>query len=149
MARAKRQIFLDKFFECNCNATEAARQAGYKHPNQQGPRLKKELQAEIDARLDEMAMPANEVLARLGDQAGASIADFITDAGLIDWTAVKEKGHLIKRIVFNKGRKATIELYSAQAALMHLDKEHGGEDGKPLEQRLVIEMRGNVSPDDL
>jgi hypothetical protein len=113
------------------------------------------MQADIDARLDEMAMPANEVLARLGEQARADLSDFITVGGLLDWVKLREcgKSHLIKKYKMTKnalGQLITeIELYSAQAALIHLDKAHGGDDGKPLEQRLVIEMRGNVDSDDL
>lgn len=123
--------------------------AGYKHPNTLGPRLKRELQTEIDARLAKMAMSANEVLERLGDIARADVSDFITETGAIDWEKVRKKGYLIKRIIHHKGRQSTIELHDAQSALQHLDRYHGGDKGQAIEQRLVIEMRGNVGPDDL
>jgi len=131
MGSAKRRVFLDKFFECGCNATEAARQAGYKKPNVQGPRLKKILQPEIDARLDEMGMPANEVLARLSEQARADLADYITTGALLDWEKLKEHGksRLIKkyRVTLNAlgQMKTEIELYDAQRALELIGKAHG------------------------
>lgn len=131
MASTKRRAWLEHYFTC-WNATEAARLAGYKYPNKQGPALKAKLKAEIDARLDEMAMPANEVLARLGKIAQANIADFITETGAIDWQAVKENGQLVKRVVHQKGQRATIELHDALATLIHLDKVHGGKGGAAI-----------------
>lgn len=139
----KRRVFVEQYLEC-WNATEAARRAGYKHPGQQGHRLLKnvQIQAVIDQRLDEMAIPANEVLARLGQQARASIGAFIKTNGQINWQAVKEQGHLVKRITKRAG-SITIELYDAQTALMHLDKHHGGKDGASLPD--VVEVQFDLS----
>ena len=102
-----RQVWLTEYFQC-WNATEAARRAGYKWPNKYGPKLKEQLQDEIDARLDEMAMPANEVLARLGEMARADIADFISETGAIDWDKIRAKGYLVKKVVHQKGQRSTI-----------------------------------------
>lgn len=135
----KRRAFIEYYLEC-WNGTEAARRAGYKYPSHQVHRLLSNvvIQAAIDARLDEMAMPANEVLARLGDHARTNVADFVTDTGAIDWQAVKEKGHLIKRITHRKGQQSVIELHDAQSALMHLDKHHGGPEGGAIPERRII-----------
>lgn len=143
MASTKRRAWLEYYFKC-WNATEAARLAGYKWPNPRGPELKKKLQPEIDARLAEMAMPANEVLARLGKIAQADISDFITETGAINWEAVRENGHLVKRIVHHKGQRSTIELHDALATLMHLDKVHGGPEGGSIPERWEVNFYSNV-----
>lgn len=74
----QQKLFVDAYFLCNCNATKAAERAGYKSPNVLGARLKTlpEVAAAIKKRLDEHAMPANEVLARLADHARSDMADF-------------------------------------------------------------------------
>lgn len=129
------------------NATEAARRAGYKYPNKLGPRLVKVgiIREAIDARLAEMAIPANEVLARLGDQASSSIGEFLNERGLVDPSVLKRKGHLVKRVTFKDGQVYAIELYDAQAALIHLDRHHGGEDGKPLPEVVEIDVREELA----
>lgn len=150
----KRKAWLEEYFKC-WNATEAARRAGYKWPEKQGPYLKQVLQAEIDARLDEMAMSSNEVLARLGDIGRADLGDFITGGGLLDFNKLKEHGktHLIKKYKVTKNALGQliyeIEIHDAQSTLHHLDRYHGGDDGKAIGSHLVIEMKGNVGPDDL
>jgi phage terminase small subunit len=132
---SKRKAWLEEYFKC-WNASEAARRVGYKWPEKQGPRNKLLMQPEIDARLDEMAMPANEVLARLGDIARADISNFLNDTGGIDWEKVREQGQLIKRVVHQKGSRATIELHDAQSALQHLDKYHGGAGSDPIPTKI-------------
>jgi len=151
---SKRQVWLEEYFKC-WNATEAARRVGYKWPDKQGPRNKALMQAEIDARLDEMAIPANEVLARLGEQARADLGDYITQGGLLDWEKLKEHGlsRLIKKYKITQdamGRiKYEIEIYDAQAALMHLDRYHGGDDGEAIEDRVTVNFISNVDDDKL
>lgn len=146
----KRRAFIEYYLEC-WNGTEAARRAGYKYPRRQASFLLSisVIQAAIDARLAEMAMPADEVLARLGDHARTNIADFVTDTGAIDWQAVQEKGHLIKRITHRKGQQSVIELHDAQAALIHLDKHHGGPGGDAIPERLIVHFTSNVDDDQL
>lgn len=71
--------FVDAYLECGFNATQAAAKAGYAHPETYGARVKKrpDVQAAITERLDELAMPAAEVLARLADIARGTLTDFI------------------------------------------------------------------------
>ena len=73
-----------KFFEAYAangmkNATEAARIAGYKHPNQSGPALlkKPKIQAAINDVLRAQVMSRDEVLRRLSSQARGEFADFV------------------------------------------------------------------------
>jgi len=135
----KRQAWLEEYFQC-WNATEAARRVGYKWPEKIGPRNKQAMQDEIDARLAEMAMPANEVLARLGDMARADISDFISETGALDWDKIRAKGHLVKKVVHQKGQRATIELHDSQSALMHLDKYHGGDGGSAIPEKTELKI---------
>lgn len=142
----KRRIFIEEYLQC-WNATEAARRVGYKHPNNQGPRLLLDvgIQGEIKRRLDEKAMGADEVLTRLAEQARGDIDECLTtDHGIVmvDWEKLKRKGltHLVKKF---KQTKAGIEVefYDAQSALVHLGKHHKlfvdrtevtGKDGAPV-----------------
>ncbi len=124
----KQQAFIDYYFLCGFNATEAARRASYAHPDVQGPRLLGNvgIRAEISRRMDEHAMPANEVLARLADMARSTMYDFLDDSGEINLKTARERGklHLIKsRSTTDKGER--IELYDAQSALVQLGKAHG------------------------
>lgn len=130
----RQRAFIAHYVE-TWNATEAARRAGYslKTAYSHGQRLLKnvEIRAEIDSKLDALAMTAAEVLARLKDQAGASMADFVSvdeDTGEAELDLAKAtkagKLHLLKKLsITDKG--ITIELHDAQAALVHLGRHHG------------------------
>lgn len=75
----KQRVFVEEYLTC-WNASEAARRAGYAAPhNIQGPRLLSNvsIQTEIQRRLAEKAMSANEVLARLAEHARGSMGDFL------------------------------------------------------------------------
>jgi len=150
MGQAKRQVWLTEYFQC-WNATEAARRAGYAHPNTYGPRLKQKLQEKIDAKLDELAMPAREVLARLGEHGRATMDDFIEvveldnrgrSTAIVSLSKAKrlDKLHLIKKLTY-RDNGYTLELHDAQSALQHLDRYHGGEEGKPIQEqtRMMID----------
>ncbi len=145
---SKQKAWLNEYLQC-WNASEAARRVGYKWPDRVGPRNKKKLQAEIDARLDEMAMPANEVLARLGKHAAITFDDFVhvieydgsgRSTAIVSLAKAKERGVLdcIKKLTYHIGGGYTLELHNAQAALIHLDKAHGGPEGSAIPEGLVI-----------
>jgi hypothetical protein len=80
----KRQAFINEYL-CTWNATEAARRAGYAHPNKQGPRLLVNvgIAKDIRQRINEKAMAADEVLQGLADIARGDMADLmeITTSG--------------------------------------------------------------------
>ena len=137
---AKQTAFVEHYLTC-WNATEAARRAGYSAhtANQQGPRLLVNVGIEvaIAARLSELKMSADEVLTRLSDQARANMDDFVVGDYLnLERARDRGKMHLIKKL---KVRTTTIskpegedvethdvevELYDAQAALVHLGRHH-------------------------
>jgi hypothetical protein len=77
-------------------------------------------------------MSSIEVLGRIGEEARASITDFLTISkdGIItgfNQAALKERGHLVKKISTKNGEYGTsyeIELYDGQAALFKLGQHH-------------------------
>jgi hypothetical protein len=100
------EVFISEYLVC-MNATEAARRAGVapKNANQQGWRWLNDpdIRAAINERLEERAMPSNELLQRLTFMARASLKelfhrdengklrldlDFAYETGMLDW--VKE-----------------------------------------------------------
>jgi phage terminase small subunit len=136
----KRKAFIDYYFICGWNATEAARRAGYskKTANRIGPELlhMPAVAEAIQARIDERAMSADEVLTRLAEQARGSMADFLSvgleikngqvdDGAIIDLSKANDldKLHLIKKLSKTK-EGWQIELYDAQAALVQLGRHH-------------------------
>jgi hypothetical protein len=74
----KEQAFVEAYLTC-WNATEAARRVKYKNPNKVGPRKLVEvgIQAAIAARLTELHMGADEVLARIAARGRSTIADVV------------------------------------------------------------------------
>ena len=76
----KQRAFVNAYLgEARGNATKAAQIAGYKSPMQEGYRQlrKAEISAEISARLDELAMPTEEMLGILASQARGSLESFL------------------------------------------------------------------------
>ena len=144
----KQRVFVFEYLAC-WNATEAARRAGYSeesarfigHENLTKPYI----QAEISRRMDEKAMSASEVLARLADQARGTIGAFVgtDDEGKPSGFSLTNDRplHLVKKVsVTDKGW--SFEMYDAQTALVQIGKHHGlfverqestGKDGAPIE----------------
>ena len=124
---SKQQVFIAEYLQC-WNASEAARLAGYNgKANVVGPRLlaNVSIKAEIQARITEKTMTADEVLVRLAEQARVNIGEFFTEEGLaVNSQKVKQKGHLVKSLTWTQyGPK--LELHDAQSALVNLGKHHG------------------------
>lgn len=139
----KQRAFVDHYVACGFNATEAARRAGYKDPEQAGYENKKkqEVQAAIESALAVQSMPRSEVLARLTAHARADVRELfrfaeqdvtspegrvIVPAGTVLGLRLHRDAplHLIKSITPTRyGDK--IELYDAQAALVKLGEAHG------------------------
>jgi phage terminase small subunit len=129
----KQQAFINYYIQC-WNATEAARLAGYKGNNATLAAVgyenlrKPHIWAEIERRMRENAMQADEVLSRLSDQARADMGDFIYvkhNYAQLDLEKAKELGLLrhVKKFKTTK-QGVEVELYSAQAALQTLAKAH-------------------------
>lgn len=123
---AKRKQFINEYFECGFNATEAARRVGYKHPNKYGPILtsEPEIKEEIKARLEEFTLSANEVLYLLTKQAKTNAADYVDRFGIIDWEKLKRDGIQVKGIKHQRGQ-SSFDLYDAQSALTLIGKHLG------------------------
>lgn len=124
----KQQMFVTAYLDC-LNATEAARRAGYAHPNVQGSRLLVNVSIAEAVRigLKEKAMPADEVLARLAEMARADIRDLFNfnEDGAVEGLRLTRDAplHLIRSITPTRyGSK--IEVHDQQQALTTLGKYH-------------------------
>ena len=129
---ARRQAFVDEYLKC-WNASEAARVAGYAAPGVEGHRLLKiaEISEEIQRRVTERAMSADEVLVRLAEQARGDMSDFVSfvpgiKLPFFDLAKAHEAGKfgLVKKLKYGKDGEVEFELYDAQAALVQLGKVH-------------------------
>lgn len=142
----KQWLFVEQYFICGLNATEAAMQV-YDCESRDVARsmgsenlAKPLIRARIDERLAQFGLAANEVLARLAMHARGTMEDFIdADSGAIDVKAAKRARqlHLVKKYrtkytTFTDkdgGESDTLEteleLYDAQAALVHIGKHLG------------------------
>lgn len=100
----KQQAFIDAYFACGMNATRAAIEAGYAEDSarMQGSRLltNDDIKAEVERRYKEMVMPADEILARLTEQARGDIGDVVDDNGAIDIRKARRLGKtgLIRKV---------------------------------------------------
>jgi phage terminase small subunit len=135
----KQRLFVDYYLQC-FNASEAARRAGYspKTARQIGQEnlTKPDIQAEIQERLKEVHMSADEALKLLADMARGDVAQImeISSVGFnLNMSKAQEKGltRLIKKVKqktvthiakseSDEDREVVdleVELYDAQAAL--------------------------------
>lgn len=138
----KQQAFIDHYFLCGFNGTEAAARAGYDGERETlavvaSENLRKpNIREAIDARMAETKMSANEVLARLGEHARGNIVPFLVtdhDGNLESFDLSDDKPlHLLKKASITESefkgvtkRTVTIELYDAQSALVHIGRHYG------------------------
>lgn len=126
---AKQRAFVAAYLSNGFNGSLAARTVSphAKRPDQIAYEYlrKPEIAAAVRQGLAEQAMPADEVLARIAEQARGTMEDFLDEAGDIDLKQARERNrlHLIKtRATTKEGER--IELYSAQSALELLAKHH-------------------------
>lgn len=140
----KQKRFADEYIVC-LNATESCRRAGYSGDDATlavigSQNLRKpNIIAYIDERLNQFAMPANEVLIHLTDIARGDMSDAMNNIGGVDpLEAVRRgKSHLIKRfktkttIIAGKTEddgmeihETEIEMYDRLKALELLAKYH-------------------------
>jgi phage terminase small subunit len=158
----KQQLFVAFYCE-TWNATEAARRAGYPERSAYAVGAENLRKPQIRALVDEYKaaiMPAGEVISRLAEHARGTMEDFIdVDREQLDLGKARTAGklHLIKKFTRTEtkyGTNVSVELYDAQAALVHLGKHHGlftdkvehsGPDGGDIPVKI---LRG-VSMDEL
>lgn len=131
----KQQVFVDEYLKC-FNGAEAARRAGY---SQKSARQTASdmlaipyISEQIQARLAEVHMSADEALKLTADIARGDITELLTPLGSVDLDYIREKGlgRLIKKIKvrtitkIGKGEKdddteihdTELEMYAADAA---------------------------------
>lgn len=142
----KRRVFVEEYFKCDFNATEAARRVGFAHPNKMGPRLVNVgiIRDEIDKRLAALKMDSSEALRLLTNHARYDLGPYLkldekTGEARVDIRKLKEAGltHLIKGIVpTSKGDR--VDFVDKQYALNLIMKAHGA-------YKDVHEIRGAVT----
>ena len=140
----KQQAFINEYFLCGFNQTEAYRRAGYEGEYDtlaaNASRLIRndKVRAEIDRRMAEYTMSANEVIARLSSQGRADIDDLHNETGEFDYRIAKQRGqtHLIKKMKRKRTYRTDedgerlideyieVELHDVQSALQLLGKYH-------------------------
>lgn len=131
---AMQRAFID-YYVIEKNGAKAARLAGYKGSNVTLASVayenlrKPHIRAEIDRRFRELAMGADEVLARLGDIARIDMSEFVTIKHGIPFLDLEKaetasKLHLLKKFKTTK-QGIEIELYDAQSALETIGKHLG------------------------
>jgi phage terminase small subunit len=149
MLTHRQRAFIDYYVQ-TWNASESAKLAGYsaKSARSMGSQLLTNLniKAEIDKRIQERSMSANEVLDRLTEQARNEAAKYVEIKQVkVKWDKDEDesedeieevpginvakmiadgKQHLIKGITYNRAGKAIVETYDAQSALVHLGRHY-------------------------
>ena len=132
----KQKLFVIHYV-ASLNGTKAARLAGYKGDNNALAVIahenlrKTNIRAAIDELLNEQAMSSTEVLARLSAQGRADMGDF-AHIVTADDLAQHPLSRLVKefeitRTIGKNGeieQKIKLKLYDAQAALVHLGRNH-------------------------
>lgn len=146
---AKQQTFINAYLSNGFNATQAAIGAGYSEKTARSigaeNLTKPDIKQEIEKRLSEHAMTANEALARLADMARVSMADFLDDnRKTLDLAKADRasKLHLIKSFTYtktDKGENIKIELYDAQSALLNILKENHLKSGEATARTEVMD----------
>lgn len=140
----KQQVFIDEYLK-SFNATKAAKLAGYSEKTASAmgwENLRKpEIQQEIQARLDEVHMSADEALKLTADIARGDIGELLDNNGLLDIRTAKSNGmtKLLRKIkqktVTRIGKtdddddvevtEIEFEMYPADSALEKILKVHG------------------------
>lgn len=113
----------------------AARRLKYANPNVHGSRMlaNDSIRSEIDRRLAQKKLSANEVLARLSDMARSNIADFSDVQSASDLKRYRHKTHVIKKFKRKITRNLAtgveyeeleLELYGADSALVNIGRHY-------------------------
>lgn len=130
---AKRHLaFIDAYFECNLNGTEAYLKV-YPDSSSDTARANASrllasanIREEVNRRLTDKHMGADEVLARLAEQAQGVIGNYVDDNGKVDFKRLKEdnKAYLIQGVEPTKF-STKVQFPNSQTALLNIGKQHG------------------------
>jgi phage terminase small subunit len=151
----KRRAFVDAFLSNGFNACQAAKTAGYKHPDRQGPALLGFLEVgqAVQERMAAAKCDADAALEVLSAHLHGDLGDFLEIKKEGDGEVVtlrtallkaKEAGklRLLRKVKVHVDGAVEVELYDAQAAADKLLRaagryvhkvEHSGPRGGPLE----------------
>lgn len=159
----KNLLFIDEYFKNNMDGTKAYMVAypnsSYESAMKASSRLLNnvEIRAEVNRRLTERHMSADEVLARLAEQAKGIAGDYINEQGKLDFKKLKKdgKGYLIQSIKPTKFG-TEVQFPNSQTALINIGKQHGlFSDRKIIETKVEAELDSilssleeELSPDD-
>ena len=124
MTSRKEKVWLEEYLKC-WNATEAARRADYAWPRRMGSRKLAKFEDEIQERVDELVMSADEALLRLSELARGEWAPYILGNGAVDIEGLVQDGkaHLIHRIRETKYGQ-DIEFCDMQRAIEQICRVH-------------------------
>jgi phage terminase small subunit len=153
----KHQQFASEYLK-NLNATRAYMKvypaASYETARRNGSELltNTDIAQEVKRRLDENAMTADEVLARLAEYGRAEYSPYITSDGSVNIAKLIEddKGHLIKSVKETEHGRM-YEFYDAYAAVVQIGKYHKmfvertevtGKDGDAIAVRYIDYRNG-------
>lgn len=149
----KQRAFCLAYVDNGFNGTKAARTAQYSGDDHAlaviGSRNLRnvEIRIEIERLLAEQVMGRNEVLARLADQATASLGDFLDAESLPETMRKSGKLHLLKKIKITnrefggiKTQTIELELHDPQAALVQLGRHY-----KLFTDRTEIDMPSELA----
>jgi phage terminase small subunit len=150
------RAFINEYFLCNFNGVEAAGKAGYKGNYSTlaaiaSENLKKpKIRDEIDRRMSEHAMRANEAISRLAAMARGDLGDLLKEDGTFDFAEAKKRGvtYLIKeyeRIEEDGKVRTKLKLEDRQSAINTIIKELRLDAGKPTDRTEIVE---NMSDDE-
>lgn len=133
----KQRLFIESYLRC-LNATQAAREAGYKgDANQLGVTgyqnlRKSNIRDEIQRRLKERHLTSEDVLARLAMWSEANLDPFLTQDGEIDFTTPQAQAHIqyLKKARTKKGftksgepwEEIEVELHDAKDATIQIGR---------------------------
>lgn len=171
----RQRAFVERYLANGFNATEAARHVGYAERSAASigsENLRKpEIKAAIRHRMQAAAMDADEALARLADQARASMADFLSfeDVSVPSADGAPATLRRVWRLDLGKAEAAgklhliaqyrktengeIIRLHDPQAALINILRVHGllsAIDWSKIPQQIIDGLAaGTLTADDL
>jgi hypothetical protein len=159
---AKQEKFVEDYISNGGNATQAAGDAGYRHPNKRGPEnvVKSGIRERIAARTAEAKIHTDEVIGTLASHMRADIGEIMPDNPVVKRAKEAGVSHWIKRLTIkeywdkSKGavvQETSVELHSSQAAakqlcsIMGLDtapQKNPYDLARAAYERLVLEHPG-------
>lgn len=168
----KQRLFIEGYLK-HWNATKAARDAGYKHPESVASDMVRTpiIHEEIEKRLKEVAIETNEIIARLSEQSRLNASMFFVFDYIpvfdennqpvldeygepvmrlhnmgINWETFQQYGHLVKKLGYNNRNRPVIEFYDSQAALLAMSRIRGEQPKEDTEHTEFVLPATAISP---